>query len=871
MGLSTIVYVYCSHLAVQVRTRLYQQITFSTTTMLDKTLFVKLYLNRLVNTLVPSEFGAEYTRSLVNDLLAYLVEPENTNPDRPVPSQIVEGFKTLFLSSGRQSEWVRFLSILELLAKERSLDQIANYLMFLSKLLPETATENTQQTSWPQKANTYTPAAPSSLQLSPYKVQNRMLSQTAPMADLIKPYYESLDEATILSHLAYTLLGQDTNLLSFNGDSVEIPPTINTSYAQLLRDILEPALLFRKLLVLVEDHKGKITSPIKTAYLRGVESKLTQYVSSINRIFHKTPSSLIDVFNNLQDEIRTLRLISYLYHLLTTNDGYEFLTHAYHLSNFGDPFVKQLAGEIFHEIAIPYYEYMEYWLIRGELVDENNEFFVAFNPSENHISDIIEYKENKLPAFMDFELDICVKIFQIGKTLVFLEKYCKELDWVNDYVSRYSQFIYKANKGFKSMKLNVIQDMVLKQYNEIMNYLTVVLQGKHDLFQHLLNFKSIMLMGASDFIETINERGAQILSEPASVLTSSRLSELLMDSINASSVRQMPDVYRNRIDARILDLSHGNMGWDVFTLEYKIFDQPLGSILDYHDESKQYMRMFNFLWSLRHYQSILNKSCLDFMSLHKNDLRAVRMRYQKLKGNLSKSRDHKVAYFFTAVRTINLIRYRLLTFLTVLLNYLSFNVIQESFDESITRTLFKTHAIMGPEFTNANSRKDRKLPLLNSKFAEKCGGSRGLLGLQLTQSAKHNMNNYTIDNLTDIHRNFLSKVSQCRLLSEDTVGRFTGETFISQIFELCELIFAFVKSSEEFGASVVNYIYLLNLEHDSNSIEFDDDLEDLHQRLSSLKRVIYQDIYAGKFQPRMTAFTKDLRADLHLKELSKML
>lgn len=834
---------------------------------LDKTLFIKLYLNRLVNTLVPSEFGAEYTQSLVNDLLAFLA---SDSPTRPLPNQIVDQFKATFLSSGKQQEWIRFQSVLELLTAEKSPDQIANYLVFLSKLLPE-ETSKIQSLRILPHAHTL-PGPAQDLHSSPYRPNSaRTFALNAPMAEVVKPYYETVDENEILSCLSYALLGLDSKLLSFQHDSFDLPPSINTSYAQLLSDILEPALLFKRLIAWVEEYKGKLVSPIKTAFLRFVESMLTQYVSRVNRMFQNTPTSLLAVYNSLQDEIRTLRLLSYLQHTQHTLDGFEFLAKVSNLSNFGDSFVKQLAGQLFQAAVFPYYEYIEHWIVRGELVDENNEFFVSFNTSENHINDIIEFHPKKLPTFMNFDEETCSKIFQIGKTLVFLGKYCKELDWVNNYVTRYSQFIFRAHDGLKSMKLSAMQDMINRQFKEIMNYLTMVMQTKHHLFQHLLNFKSIMLMGASDFVEAINERGNHIFSEPASSLTPARLSELLTDSINTSSIRTIPAEFRNRIDARILDLSHGNVGWDVFTLEYKLFDPPLETVLNYRGETTQYMRLFNFLWSLRHYQFVLNRNYLEYLNLHKNDLKMIRSSQRNLPGKRPNLRDKKRTWFVKAVRSINLVRYRLLTFVNVLLKYLSYDMIHESFDELIIRKVFRMHTIMGPEFTTKNTRNDRKLPILNTHFADKCESRTSLLGLEETGLAKHNMNEYTIDELTAIHKEYLLKIAQCKLLNEDNVGRFSGDTYINQIFEFLEIVFSFIKSSEEFGASVVNYIYLLNLEQTTNSMEFDDDLNELHQRLTGLMKVIYRDLYVGKFEPRIEAFTKDLRADIHLRELSKML
>jgi len=47
----------------------------------------------------------------------------------------------------------------------------------------------------------------------------------------------------------------------------------------------------------------------------------------------------------------------------------------------------------------------------------------------------------------------------------------------------------------------------------------------------------------------------------------------------------------------MLELSHGEIGWDVFTLEYKV-DAPLDVIVTPHC-AREYLKVFNFLWRVK--------------------------------------------------------------------------------------------------------------------------------------------------------------------------------------------------------------------------------------------------------------------------------
>lgn len=59
-----------------------------------------------------------------------------------------------------------------------------------------------------------------------------------------------------------------------------------------------------------------------------------------------------------------------------------------------------------------------------------------------------------------------------------------------------------------------------------------------------------------------------------------------------------------RLDARMLEYSHGEIGWDVFTLEYKV-DAPIDTVLD-PDAMVKYLKLFNHLWKIKRIESTLS-------------------------------------------------------------------------------------------------------------------------------------------------------------------------------------------------------------------------------------------------------------------------
>lgn len=54
----------------------------------------------------------------------------------------------------------------------------------------------------------------------------------------------------------------------------------------------------------------------------------------------------------------------------------------------------------------------------------------------------------------------------------------------------------------------------------------------------------------------------------------------------------------------MLDHSDGEIGWEVFTLVYKV-DAPIDTVLD-PNAMIQYQRLFNHLWKMKRVDNVLN-------------------------------------------------------------------------------------------------------------------------------------------------------------------------------------------------------------------------------------------------------------------------
>ena len=95
------------------------------------------------------------------------------------------------------------------------------------------------------------------------------------------------------------------------------------------------------------------------------------------------------------------------------------------------------------------------------------------------------------------------------------------------------------------------------------------------------------------------------LSRPANTLYRHNLTATLETAIRSSNAQNdSPDVLR-RLDARMLEYSHGEIGWDVFTLEYKV-DAPIDTVLN-STSMEKYLKIFKHLWQIKRIEVVLNR------------------------------------------------------------------------------------------------------------------------------------------------------------------------------------------------------------------------------------------------------------------------
>ncbi|GAB1729145.1 hypothetical protein NU195Hw_g3409t1 [Hortaea werneckii] len=426
-------------------------------------------------------------------------------------------------------------------------------------------------------------------------------------------------EAALLRDLPFTLQGlSSTNLPFSEKNSLKLPSNLPVPFISLLHTLAEPSLLYRSLSDFVESSEGGLVGQSLRSAI-GIE--LRSYLSLVATLEGQIRRALAQLDESLphgglgkagvtlkrcviwtREATLGLRLMSLLVESAKGKKGGELisLVHSFATSH-GDPFVHSFAERLLGSITRPFYNMLRAWIYDGELEDPYLEFFVEENRDyeDSGATSVWEHKyllkTSMIPAIVT--PDFAQRVFLIGKSLNFIRYGCGDSAWVENYSK-------SASRELKYADTATLGTSIDEAYKTVMARLISLMETRFALFSHLQALKKYLLLGQGDFIYLLMESLASNLDRPANSQYRHTLTAQLEHAIRNSNAQfDAADVLR-RLDARMLELSHGEIGWDVFTLEYRI-DSPLDVIVTPW-ASKQYLKVFNFLWRVKRVEFALS-------------------------------------------------------------------------------------------------------------------------------------------------------------------------------------------------------------------------------------------------------------------------
>ena len=433
--------------------------------------------------------------------------------------------------------------------------------------------------------------------------------------DKDQPLSSEPSEAALLRDLPFTLQGiSSTNLPFTSHDTLKLPATLPLPLVSLLHTLAEPSLLYRQLDTFCKSPaKGLLSQSIRSA----IGAELRSYLSLIASLESEIRKALTVAERNERGDLLKvgvtlkrcvvwtleatmgLRLMSLIAEESESRKGGQLITliHSF-ASSHGDPIVAAFAERLLGSFTRPFYDMLRRWIYDGELSDPYLEFFVREKVSGQETSkvkmvgndweDKYEIYADMIPSIITE--DFAQKVFLIGKSLHFIRHNCADSMWVEVYSK-------DASKELSYGDTTTLESWIDEAYKTTMKRLSGLMADRFRLHEHLQALKNYILLGQGDFIALLMESLAANLDRPAGAQYRHTLTAQLEHAIRGSNAQyDSPEVLR-RLDARMLQLSHGDIGWDCFTLEYKI-DAPVDVVVTEWG-NRQYLKVFNFLWRIK--------------------------------------------------------------------------------------------------------------------------------------------------------------------------------------------------------------------------------------------------------------------------------
>ncbi|KAK5628662.1 hypothetical protein RRF57_004377 [Xylaria bambusicola] len=458
-------------------------------------------------------------------------------------------------------------------------------------------------------------------------IPNSSKRDVAIKSKLLADNYSGIEppEPTILRDLPYTLQGVSSATLPFGPDySLKLPHSLPPPLIGLLYTLAEPSLLYKALQDFVKTPaKGLLDQSLRAAINDELRSYLTlvatlegQIRRALSAIDETAPRSGIGKAGVTlkrcvvwtREATMGLRLLSLIAEESKTKKGGQIISliHSFSTSH-GDPIVGAFAERLLTPVTRPFYDILRHWIYDGELSDPYSEFFIQLKSTEsvtktktgsNNVWDEkYDMSHDMIPSIVT--LEFADKVHLIGKSLNFIRHSCGDAQWVESYSKA-------SSKELRYGDTATLESWIDDAYKITMRRLVHLMTHKFQLFEHLQALKSYILLGQGDFIALLMESLAANLDRPAGAQYRHTLTAQLEHAIRGSNAQfDSPEVLR-RLDARMLQLSHGDIGWDCFTLEYKI-DAPVDVVVSDWG-NRQYLKVFNFLWRIKRVEFALSST-----------------------------------------------------------------------------------------------------------------------------------------------------------------------------------------------------------------------------------------------------------------------
>lgn len=430
-----------------------------------------------------------------------------------------------------------------------------------------------------------------------------------------------VSEATLLREIIYIFQGIEGKVIKLDqsNDAYRIDSKLGVPRAvrDLVNKLAELGWLFRKIRKYLDAHAGdKALGLVGQSFCAALQQELTEYyrllavlegqhqVGDAGFVGEGASGSL--TLRRLMvwtyDPLMRLRTLAALVDACKGKKGGALLSALHSNMQHGDPFVKSLVRHTLNLVAHPIRLILDRWIYEGELDDLYNEFFVAvdYDTKDDRLwYEKYSIRKPMLPSFISMELG--TKILNIGKSINFIRRVCQDRSPIRGGDEKALEYS-KSQEASAAAQLTAdeefggtaLQETVDTTYRLTSKRLLEIFFSKYKFLDHLRALRLYLLLGQGDFIRHLMDLLESDLAKPASTLYMHNLTGVLETAIRATNAQYADPEIIERLDCRLLEVSPGDTGWDVFSLDYHV-DGPISTVFT-PECMIHYLRIFNFLW-----------------------------------------------------------------------------------------------------------------------------------------------------------------------------------------------------------------------------------------------------------------------------------
>ncbi|CAH0557143.1 unnamed protein product [Brassicogethes aeneus] len=306
----------------------------------------------------------------------------------------------------------------------------------------------------------------------------------------------------------------------------------------------------------------------------------------------------------LYDHHAKFEWLAYIAEQCSDKKGGALISAIHGFLQHGSRCAQEVSEKVLTAVCKPLYIMLSRWLLDGEINDPCNEFFIEIKS----ISSAEELWDNKyfvrkpmVPSFIT--MNQANKILATGKSINFLRQICKDGGQLPGRESLQRLFKNTSAEALFATGQNIEFHTTLENvYRETSLRVLDLLKNKFRLYEHLQSLRRYLLLGQGDFIRHLLELLVPELCKNANEIYGHTLSAILESAIRVTNAQFEDEDTLKRLTVSFGGCSHGDKGWDVFSLCY-IIDGPVGSI--FQTTMSTYKSLFGALWKAKRMEFVL--------------------------------------------------------------------------------------------------------------------------------------------------------------------------------------------------------------------------------------------------------------------------